>query len=211
MQSRFALIAAPLAIIWLGFIFKMLKIEKNAFRFSLFSMIIFSLVIFNGFRIKKAFHQLAVAGSENASAQVEDIFPKTDRITLEQQYAIVDYLKSKFSQNNFPIYIKSNKSEYENTFWYHLGNLGVVNYGPLDKENLCSKANYFLIKTIDHPRDLVLYFDILETKHFGTLTVFHLIPKKEKTVCDEPANLVRHFTNPEAKAAEMLTWKKLFR
>lgn len=209
MQARFAIISAPLAIIFLGFLAKALKIDEGK-RFYIFILVVLALVFLNGLKIKSIFNQLENAGVKKARIEQEDIFPNTGRITLNQQYEVLDYLKNKFNQNNFPVYLESNRSEYEATFWYHLNQLGVVNYGKIDENNLCAEANYFLIKTTSSPRDIIYYFDILETKDFGTLTVFWLIPKKEKIACNNPNDLKQYFTDPEEKAQEMLTWRKAF-
>lgn len=211
MQPRFALISAPLAFIFLGFIFEPILAKKNSLRQGLFVLVILLLLWSNSLRIRDAFANFRKAGIENFRVEQEDIFPNTNRVTLQQQYAIVDYIRSNSSQNDFPVYLKSDRNEYDATFWYHLNNLGIINYGPINTANLCPEAYYFLIKTNSTPRDMATYFDIVEMKSFGTLNVFHLVPKKEKMDCTEQKVLERHFTDPEIKAAEMLVWNKLFK
>jgi hypothetical protein len=207
MQARFAIISAPLAIIFLGFLAKALKLDEGK-RFYIFVLIIFALLALNGIKVKSIFSQLGSADTKKARIEQEDIFPNTGRITLEQQYEILDYLKSKFSQNDYPVFLESNRNEYEATFWYHLNRFGIVNYGSIDEKNLCAEANYFLVKTTSGLRGMETYFDILETRDFGTLIVYQLNPKKEKITCEKPGNLEQHFTDPEIKAQEMLTWRK---
>jgi 4-amino-4-deoxy-L-arabinose transferase-like glycosyltransferase len=210
MRSRFALISAPMAIILLGFVFEPIFSQRKKVRLGLFLIVVLTLLWFNGTKIKEVFTNLKKAGIESFKVEQEDVFPNTNRITLEQQYAIIDYMRSKFSQNNFPVFFRSDRTEYYDTFWYHLGNLGVVNYGPIHARESCPEANYFLIITNFDLGSLALYFDVVEVKSFGTLNVFQLTPKKEKTACTKEDDLQRYSTAPETKGAEMMTWKKLF-
>jgi 4-amino-4-deoxy-L-arabinose transferase-like glycosyltransferase len=209
MQARFALISAPLAIVLLGFLLELLDVSRNRFRSALFFGIIIILLSSNGLRLKNVFAQLQNAGTQKAKVEQEDIFPNTNRITLAQQSAIVDYLQEKFSQNNYPVFLESNRNEYEATFWYHLERLGKNNPGPINLQKLCAEANYFSLKTIADPRDLAENFNILETQSFGTLNVLHLSPKKEKITCLK-SDFARVYTDPEMQAQKMLTWRKLF-
>ena len=175
---RFFLLMAPLAIILLGFILEKIKPEKNARRQVFFLVLILGLLFSNLSVVKTYFSQLSQAQTEPVSVQTEDVFPNTARVTLAQQYAIVDFMESKSKLNHYPIYLRA-KHEYEPIFWYHLEKRGIPFEEAIKDDVTYQEGNYFLI-TFPAKKELESFlprFTVAEKKDFGALVVYYLTPK----------------------------------
>lgn len=189
MYPRFFLIVSPLAIIWYGFLFHILKPEQSRIRTILFSIIILILAWMNIEKIIPVFNQLAsVPYTQNTNISVSDIFPETDRLTLEEEQLVVDYITSRYATNQYPVYLGV-KSEYKLALWSLLEQRGVAYYDEIDDDTIFAEGNYFDIKFSDTRANDDPTFTIIETKDFGTLTVYNLRPVTEHIIgTRQPSN-----------------------
>lgn len=183
LYPRFFLLPAPVAIIFLGFIVEFINPDKGFYRFILCLFVIFPLIFLNAQKTRKYFDNLAKGATDAIQIETEDIFPNMGRLTLHQQIAIINYIESKYRQNNYPIYIKS-ESEYEPVFWYHLQNRGILDYDKIKDNVAYVEGNYFLIlrSTLIKEKNLEKYnsrFIFDESKEFGSIIVYYLTPKSE--------------------------------
>ena len=139
--------------------------------------------------------------------EVEDVFPNTNRITLEEQQAVVDYIQAKFKENNYPVYINVT-SEYEPSFWCLLEKDGIYYSDDFDKKHLYSEGNYFAITYSQKSDFNNLSFEEKESKIFGKLRVQYLQPIQLIGI-RQPDSEVK--VRPDiAITSKVLTWKKLF-
>ena len=146
--------------------------------------------------------------------ETEDVFPNNYRITLEQQNKIMNYIKSKYDNNGYPIYIKS-ESEYEPAFWYHLEKSGIKLYDNLNESAIYKEGNYFLIlRTAQKNQQILLNYEknfiLLDQINFGTLFVQNIIPGEDKiTAIRQDFSNIRRSFQP-IKSPYILTWGDVF-
>ena len=219
LYPRFFLLQAPLALIITGLLLERLSLGMKPIgqqRLTLLALITTSLIASNLGKIEGYFKQLSQTHSRPIEIATEDVFPNTERITLSQQYAITDYITSKYSENGEPVYIKT-IHEYEPVLWYHLKQRGLDYYGPLDTTTLYQEANYFIVYPtylLTKHQDILLglgeFFDINDTVDFGSLSVIFLSQK------DEAINKIRQYDSEkyilqqEQQLSRVQTWKTLF-
>lgn len=195
LAPRFYLLVAPIPFILLGFIFSFL--EKRGL-IALVYIFVGILLFSNGWAIQKRFSEMAKASSENFKIESDKILKERDRVTLEQQLKITDYVENIYKQNKFPTYVNS-EAFYRRAFLYHLEQRNILRD---DFRNTGSKiyshGNYFLIYPADKsPEEIAVKyldrFSIFESKNFGTLVVVRLIPKAEAV------NAIEQVFGPEKK------------
>ncbi len=209
-RPRFFLIIAPLSFILLGFIFE--KIETTQIRKGSFAIIAVTIffIATNAYGLNLYFSRINQVDKETISVKTEDIFPNTGRVTLAQQYAIVDYVESIYLQNNYPVYFQA-KHEYEPAIWYHLEKKGIDFYSRIRLEKIYSEGNYFVMEFSE--KDIAEFsdtFSILEIKNFGALTVFHLTPKPEAVTGVRQNELEKETSAQKSKLNKLITWNNLF-
>lgn len=206
---RFFLLTAPLAIILFGIIVEKIKPELNKKRLAVFLLIIAAIVTTNAIEIKKYFYQLSRTQIDPISVETEDVLPNTGRVTLSQQLAIIDYISLKYEGNGFPVYLQA-KHEYEPAFWYHLEKRGIFFHQNIEKETIYKDGNYFLITFAGEIIDKYSSrFKIAEEKDFGSLFVYHLIPKEEFIFAEKQTSPLK-ISVQKKELAKIITWKKLF-
>lgn len=214
LYPRFFLLPAPVAIIFLGFIVEFINPGKGLYRFIFCLFVIVPLIFLNAQKTKKYFDDLAKGAVNIIQIETEDVFPNMGRITLNQQIAVINYIETKYRQNNYPIYIKS-ESEYEPAFWYHLKSRGISNYDKIKNDAVYAEGNYFLIlrSTLIKEKNLEKYnakFIFNESKKFGSITVYYLTPKSEFIT-----GIIQDFTKDISTAFSprsmgIMRWKDLF-
>ncbi|EKE10993.1 MAG: hypothetical protein ACD_15C00162G0009 [uncultured bacterium] len=200
---RFFLIIAGLPFIFLGLIMEFLqeKISSCKVFLAVFSLLAIFLLAFNWMGVQKRFSELSRAKSEDFEISADRILKEGNRVTLEQQEQITDYMEEKFRENNFPVYVNS-EAFYRRSFLYHLEKREI----PRDDfrnsqlaKTVYRNGNYFLI----HPTSSNLEsrtkkylenYEMVEKRQFGTLIVFQLKPK------EEAINAVEQIFGPEKKA-----------
>lgn len=210
-RPRFFLLVSPVTFMFFGFILQSFKAQKNKFRLALFFSAIFILIGINTYKIFAHFNELKKTSYNPESIETEDVFPNTNRSTLQQQLAIVDYIQSKYTQNGYPIYIKGNRDEFTTTFWYHLSQLGIQYYGKPSK-SIVLQGNYFIINetTSDSKKynSISDSYSMVEKKDFGSLVLYYYTPKTE--LIDPLQKNQLGISDQQAKISEQYTWKKFF-
>lgn len=186
-SPRFFLLSSPLPFIFFGLILKLIsKKSEGRYSFAIFLLVVLSLGVLNLFAVKQRFSELQKAPTEAFDVKGDKILKERDRITLEQQYLVIDYVEAVYKKNNFPVYLNS-EPFYRRALLYHLGKRGISNDDFRNASNakkVYQNGNYFLVfptmaNLEKRKEDYLDAYIISETKQFGTLTVFQLTPKKE--------------------------------
>ncbi|MDD2766924.1 MAG: glycosyltransferase family 39 protein [Candidatus Moranbacteria bacterium] len=206
---RFFLVVLPVPFILFGLILEQLARFKKI-GILIGSFLIFLVFVGNMFGLWKYFSNLRIVLIEPISVQTEDIFPKTERVTLEQQYAIVDYMESVQKENGYPIYLQA-KHEYEPIFWYHLEKRGIFFQKKIQAIALYREGNYFSIKfSTNDQLNFDQRFELVEERFFGALTVFRFTPRDESVTRVRQNESERETTVQEKQISQIVTWKKFF-
>lgn len=209
MYPRFFLLVSPLAIIWYGFLFRLLRPNRGHVRLTIFIAIILLLTAMQLQKIGLVFDQLRTVPTERQSdISVDDIFPNTNRLTLEAENLIVSAIVKQYETNHFPVYLSA-KSEYEPALWTLLEQQGVPYYNEMGDQSLFAKGNYFDIRYSDGRPFVDPKFTILSTSHFGTLTLTTLRPLPQYIIHEEQPATERKRSEERAILDKLLTWKKL--
>lgn len=212
LHPRFFLIISPLAVILFGFILDLLQKLTNR-KMIILSLIVLLLALPNLKKISDTFRNLTDAESISVDAETEDIFPNTNRVTFEEETNIANYIESKQKENGYPVYIYLDH-KYEMALWYFLEKDGTDYYGKMNPRRIYAEGNYFIIykTSAGDPAELKAdtpYFDIVERKNFGLLSVYQLSPRpdsgklslrqeaSQKEIPDEISNI-----------NQLYTWKK---
>lgn len=116
------------------------------------------------------------------------ILKERTRATYGQQRAIAEFMMDVSRRNGYPIFFHG-EIFYKRSIGYILDTNGVYN-ASMKTGNVYRKGNYFLVYRTDSDTDskMAKYlekFDLVESKIFGTLTVFIFIPKQESITDDE--------------------------
>jgi 4-amino-4-deoxy-L-arabinose transferase-like glycosyltransferase len=216
-RPRFFLLMSPLAFIFLGLIYEKIVANKKVVGFYIVVAITLFLAALNISSIFGYFNQLQKNMSESQVFQVEDIFPYSARITLDEQYAVVRYIELKYQENKYPVYLRS-LPELEAVFWYHLEKDGILYYDNVFRsEYFYREGNYFLISAakgknsslgpvFEPPRST----EIEEKKDFGSLVVYKLQPKEEFMKETRQDESKKALLIEEQQVSSLITWKKLF-
>lgn len=209
MYPRFYLIMSPLAIIIFGSVLQYIKPHAGKIRLAVFSLIIVAIIGLNIERIFPIFAQLAsVPVSANPNIENGDIFPNTNRLTLEEETKVVDYIEEKYRQNKFPVYLTT-RSEYVSAFWYLLGKRDIRYYDGI-KNKLYAEGNYFDIKFSDDNQNTDPRFDVLEKKDMGALIIYYMAPKPGNITTERQSDSDRKILGADDELMRFLTWRKLF-
>ena len=184
---RFFLLIAPIPFVFLGFLFDFFAEKKMI---PVMYGVVCVLVLANLFALTSRFSELSRASQEYFNIESDKILKERDRVTLQQQLEITDYIQKIYKQNNFPVYVNS-EAFYRRSFLYHLEHRGIVrddfrNTG----KNIYAHGNYFLIYIAsvspeENAKNYLDKYDIVETRHFGTLDVIRLAPKPELINADQ--------------------------
>ena len=202
---------SPLAIIFYGLLLEFLKPQQNKKGLVGFCAIILILAGLNLQRIIPVFQQLQNAAvSQDDDVETGDIFPNTNRLTLQQEIAIVDYIQAKAQINNYPVYL-SVKSEYKPAFWALLEQRGLPYYSEINPKQLYAQGNYFDIRFAGSSSEIDQKFSLIENKNFGTLTVYFVQPLPQAVSSQRQADWQRGKTEEINIVSKLLTWEKLFK
>ncbi len=184
-SPRFYLVTAPLAFIFLGLIINLFskKIKNKNGKIALLLAVVLSLTASNLFFVNKRFSQMEKAATESIKIEPDRILKERNRVTLEQQYLIIDYIADIYKQNNYPVYINS-EPFYRRALLYHLDKRDIFNDDFRNTKKVYRNGNYFLVyptlSNTDKKKSKYMNdFYVAETKKFGTLTVFRLLPERE--------------------------------
>lgn len=185
LYPRFFLLVSPLSFFFFGFFLHWINPQKNKLRLYSTLAITLFIICINTRAITKTFKQNArVLSSKDIVVETEDIFPHTQRITLEQQQRIVDFITARVKVSDVPLYLKS-ESEYEPSLWTLLRKNGIDFQGGTSSSSpLYEQGMYVFIYRTASPltKDMTLYktnFSVNEEVSFGALTLQILKPKPE--------------------------------
>jgi len=210
MSPRFFLIIIPLPFIFLGLLIRRLG---KIFKMKNFAwMVAIVLATSNLYFTINYLVQLNNAKSEQIEIGKDRILKQKTRITLEQQESIADYMESFYKQNNYAVFYHG-QSEFHRAFAYLLDERKIPRDG-ISKNKICRQGNYFLIirtqSDINNYNNYFEKFDITEKKQFGTLSVFHLIPKSAMINCEEPdQSKFRNYKNEGGAVAKRYNWNEI--
>jgi len=213
-SPRFYLIVISLPFIFWSLIIyeisRLVEIKNLIWAFA----IIF--VAFNLYFVTEYFNQLAKAKTEQVNIGTDRILRQKTRITWEQQNAIADYMEKIYKQNNYAVFFHG-QSEFHRSFSYLLDKKNIPRDGISMGENyiICRKGNYFLIiRTQSNKNSFAEYFSkfsVLEEKKFGTLTVYHLMPKPDVINCETPDQAkFRTYKDEGGAVSKRYIWKEIF-
>jgi 4-amino-4-deoxy-L-arabinose transferase-like glycosyltransferase len=216
-RPRFFLLMSPLAFIFLGIIYEKISDIRNKAGIFTVAFATLFLTAFNIHGVFGYFHQLKNNVSEPQNFEVEDVFPNSARITLDEQYNVIRYIESKYKENGYPVYLRS-MSELEAVFWYHLEKDNIYYHDDVFKTGYFYKeGNYFLISAAKGKLSssgpvfqLPNLTEIEEKKDFGSLIIYKLQPKEEfiKEIRQEESK--KALLIEERQVSSLITWKKLF-
>ena len=188
---RFWLLVAGLPFVFLGLFFELffnfLKDKRLAFGLVFGLTLLF--VVSNATAIKKRFWQLSYASSEAFNIEADRILKERDRTTLEQFNLIIDYIQEKHEENNWPVYLNS-EAFYRRSLLYLVEKRGILEDDFRNVKTIYREGNYFLVyptlSNWDNEREKYLNdFNLLETKNFGTMTVWRLQPKETSITAEK--------------------------
>ncbi len=209
---RFFLPLAPAGIILLGLLLEKISLEKEWLRRMILAIIVLIFLLPNISRIQTHFSFLSNPKGEDTSIETEDIFPNNNRLTLQEQLTITDYLLEKQASNAYPIYFDA-IHEYEPVFWYHLMRQGVSYAGNIDEHHLYKEGNYFRIQysTKGVGRILRESFSVIDEKGFGVLTVYTLRPKRSNITAIRQNPKDYESLEQTRQIQALTTWKTFFK
>ena len=209
---RFFLPFAPIGIILLGLLLEKILPEKNLMRRITLSILMLTFILPNLSRIQTHFSSLDNPKKNTSVIETDDIFPNNNRLTLEEQVAITDYLLEKQSQNGYPIYFDA-IHEYEPVFWYHLSKRGVPYSNHVNEHHLYVEGNYFHIQYSTHGigRKLRESFSIFDKKNFGILTVYTLRPKQQNITSLRQLPEEKKYLEQTIQIQALTTWKNILK
>lgn len=211
MYPRFFLLISPLAVIFLGIIISSIKLKNARLNIALLSAMFLLFVSSNLSKDFGYFNQMR-QGEKGPLPQleIEDVFPNTARITLNQQKGIVSYIAKIHQQNGYPVYLSAT-TEYKPAFWYDLNKVGIQYYEDMSDKKIYQEANYFIITRSDAKMSANKnLFNLIDTKYFGSLVVYRIQGKPEAITAQRQSESSRNIRDEQQKISELLTWNKLF-
>lgn len=199
-SPRFFLLVSVLPFVFLGFILEFFDKKKSKTSLAFIIIIVLILAASNLWMIKNRFRELSSASSEAFKIKTDKILKERTRVTLEQQYLIIDYIESIYEKNKYPVYVNS-EPFYRRSFLYHLEQRNISRddfRNSVNSHKIYQKGNYFLIyptlsNTDSEIGKYLNNYQVVEKKEFGTLTLFRLTPKKEAI------NAIEQQFEPEGK------------
>jgi hypothetical protein len=217
-SPRFWLLVSVMPFIFLGFIFEFSRkiLPKKIALFVMF-LIAFAFTASNLYETWKRFNELKQAPYENVKVSADRILKEGHRVTLEQQYMVIDYMESFYKENKYPIYLNSDPF-YRRSLLFHLD---MKNIPRDDFRNVTSSkkvyanGNYFLVYPTDSnlDKDMSNYlgsYDFVSKKQFGTLTVIQLAPKPEAITATQQEFGPKGNPKSAPGVPERYTWEQIF-
>lgn len=218
-SPRFWLIASALPFVFLGFVFDFLKkIFPRKFSIFLIFLIIFTLTVSNGYKVYQRFKGLSEAHQKTVEVSADRILREKHRVTLFQQYLVIDYIESFYKKNGYPVYLNS-EPFYRRSLMFHLDQKKIPREDFRNANNsgkVYKNGNYFLVYPTDSNLDKELNdyatsYNLANKKIFGTLTVIQLIPKLEAVNAVQQEIQPKNSVNVNsAGVPERYTWEEIF-
>lgn len=221
-SPRFWLLVSALPFVFLGFIFEFLKniLSKRA-AFCVATLITLSFCLSNLYEAKLRFAELKKAPYEAFESSTDRILKEQNRVTLEQKNMVVDYMESFYKQNNYPVYLDSDPY-HKRSFLFILESRkipradfsGITRSG---KEKIYRNGNYFWVfptrgNIKNETEKYSNFYDVQESKEFGTLKVWRLAPKAEAINEEQQDIAVGKESNAKKTPGvpKRYTWEEIF-
>ena len=216
-SPRFWLLVSALPFIFLGFTFDFTrKILPQKMAIGLILIVISVFSASNLYRTYLRFNELKNAPNKAVKVSADRILKEKNRVTLEQQYIITDYIQSFYEKNKYHVYLNS-EPFYRRSFIFDLTQRGIVANDFRDAINaheVYRKGNYFLVYSTNsnvdkHIKDYSVSYNPVDKKEFGTMTVIQLAPKTEAINVEEEPE--RDLNPKDASGApKRYTWQQVF-
>lgn len=218
-SPRFWLIISALPFVFLGFILDYArKIFSKKVAMFLIITAVGAFFISNSYKIYERFKGLKEAPYKTVEVSADRILRERNRVTLEQQYLVIDYVESFYRSNSFPVYLNS-EPFYRRSLMFHLDQRNIPRDDFRNATNdgkVYQNGNYFLVYPTNANLDKELndylgIYTIINRKPFGTLTVLQLLPEPEAINALEQDIPPRGNTNTNsAGVPERYTWEEIF-
>ena len=217
-SPRFWLLTAAMPFIFLGFTFEFLtKIIPKKIAIYIVIFVTLGFAISNLQQTQTRFQGLQDAPTKLVDASADRILRENHRVTLKQQYMIMDYVEIFYKKNGYPVYLNSDP-HYRRSFLFHMDTRNI----PRDDfRNVTSSSivyrngNYFLVYPTDSDltkeiNDYQLAYSEIERRQFGTLMVIRLVPKPEAINAEEQEIKHQEKTETTAGVPKRYTWEEIF-
>ncbi|HEX8974667.1 MAG TPA: glycosyltransferase family 39 protein [Patescibacteria group bacterium] len=212
---RFFLVVSPLVIVMFGLILEKLRPEKNKLGLVIMAAIVAALAYANISRAQNYFHQLKDVGNKQESIKLKDVFPYSQRATLELQKKVVDYVAAKARENGYPVYIQC-AHEYAPAYWYLLNSKGIHENFSLTSGSAPAQANYVYIAINSQTKqkdaqDEMKGFSLSDSHSFGSITVYTFSPLPDAKIPQISTNSLQYISTQTQQISNIMTWNKLFK
>ncbi len=215
-SPRFWLLVSAIPFIFLGFTFEFLKkIFKNS-GLILALLIVFVFASSNLYRTYLRFEELRKAPQEAVKVSADRILKEKNRVTLEQQYMIADYIESFYKKNKYHVYLNS-EPFYRRSLLFDLSARNIPESDfrdAINNNSVYQKGNYFLVYSTNsnvekHVKDYSISYNVAGKKQFGSLTVIQLVPKPEAITAEE--EIIKEEDGRDVSGApKRYTWEQIF-
>jgi len=189
LSPRFFIVSAIMPFIFLGLFLEFIDSKNLRFKNWIIAGIVLAIILSNLYFVRQYFTLLKNAPTEPMAVNTDLFVDESAVITLQQQKIIDEYIKGFYEKNRFPVYISSDP-RHERALLYHLERWGVKQNNLNDNSTVYRNGNYFLIyptlsNSETEKKKFADKFITKEVKEFGSLTVFHIIPKEEAVEAEE--------------------------
>jgi len=217
-SPRFWLLVSALPFIFLGFTLDFIrKILPQKIAFILILVIVLGLSVSSLYRTYLRFNELKNAPYKAVKVSADRILKERNRVTLEQQYMITDYIESFYAKNKYPVYLNSS-SFYRRSLLFDLSQRDIPESDFRDAVNghtVYRNGNYFLVYPTSsnlegHIKDYSTSYDFAGKKQFGTLTVIQLSPKQEAINAEEESFDKSGNSKSASGVPRRYTWQEIF-
>lgn len=219
-SPRFWLLASILPFVFLGLSLEFLgKIAPKKIAPSLIVLIALLFCCSNLYEIYKRFNEMKNAPYEAFETDPDRILKEKNRVTLEQQYMIGDYIKNFYDQNRYPVYLDSDPFHKRSlTFILENKKIPVVDFKGITKGGkVYRNGSYFLVfpSSANLNKEMNQYssfYDLHETKQFGTMKVLHFVPKQEAINREQQEVSIEDGSNSKdiGGVPKRYTWEEIF-
>jgi len=217
-SPRFWLIISALPFIFLGLSFEFFgKILPKKIWIILIAAVTIAFFWSNLSETYGRFQSLEKASTEVVDSLSDRILKERYRVTLEQQYAVVDYLESFYKKNGYTVYLNSSNF-YSRSLRFHLDRRGIPRDGfgiAASSSQIYKNGNYFLVypTSSNLQRQLDKYVPIYEEinrQQFGTLIVIQLVPKESYITDIQQAMEVKKVSKNAPGVPKRYIWGEIF-
>lgn len=211
MSPRFYLLIVPLPFIFLGIIIDFIWNKNKKIAKAIFIVVILALTYSNFSFIAQRFSQLSRADLEILHFPADNILKEPTRVTLNQQQQIAKFLYEKYQKNGYPIFVVYSDRYYRQSIKHLAERLGAPIVPMSDSVYLNSNSIIILRSASEKNQEISKYskaYNIESKKEFGTLTIYSLIPKKEKITATNPETLP--LAGGDSGDIKRITWRDVF-